>query len=246
MNEKKTGLEAFVERQRADFDAFEPRPNLWDEIESQLAAPEAQDEESVRIVKLEPEIAAPEKGAKQGFRYRIAAAAAVLLLAGGGFWLQREAPLQQVGAIWTKSKTVPVVKTPRADEPESFLYLGSSPVATQATEGPAQRLTSAVQRMETYYANQITERQSELRQLDKEAALTPGADWRNELAELDSTYRQLKVELYRNPEPDVVLDAMNRNLQIRLDILNQQLRTRERIQDYHSPATEPAATAAAR
>jgi hypothetical protein len=32
----------------------------------------------------------------------------------------------------------------------------------------------------------------------------------------------------------VVLEAMNRNLQIRLDILNQQLHTREQIQAYHA------------
>ena len=35
--------------------------------------------------------------------------------------------------------------------------------------------------------------------------------------------RRLKLELLHHPQPDAVLTAMNRNLQIRLDILDQQL-----------------------
>jgi hypothetical protein len=92
--------------------------------------------------------------------------------------------------------------------------------------------------MEDYFAAQIQERAGELRQMEEETSNTPAADWQRELAALDSTYAQLKTELYRNPEPDLVLDAMNRNLQIRVDILNQQLRTRERIREFH--AQEPA------
>lgn len=95
--------------------------------------------------------------------------------------------------------------------------------------------------MESYFAVQIEERQAELQKLEATMPMAGAADWQRELAGLDSTYRQLKQELYRNPEPTVVLDAMNRNLQIRLDILNQQTRTREQMQEYHSQAT-PAAS----
>ncbi|TGE10065.1 hypothetical protein [Hymenobacter fodinae] len=242
MNDKKTGLESFVERHRADFDAFEPRPNLWDDIEQELAAPAASPEEEapLRVVALYPEEApvpqapvAPTTppAARTAWPYGIAASVAALLMA-GYFW-----QAQHPATIWTRatgtSTTVAAEMTAAAETGPSF-YTGPALTATSATEGPEQRLGGAVQRMEAYYAAQITERQQELTALDAETPAAPRADWQQELTSLDSTYRQLKVELYRNPEPDVVLEAMNRNLQIRLDLLTQQLRTRERIRDYHN------------
>jgi hypothetical protein len=240
MNEKKTGLESFVERHRADFDAFEPRPNLWDDIEQDLATPEASEEEEapLRIVALYPEEAPvqpvpmlPSAAAevRAARPYGIAAAVATLLLLGGYIWQN-----QQPATIWARSGAVAAVPA-AAPAPEQNFYSGPGLTATAATDSPEQRLKSAVKRMEAYYATQIAERQHELTTLDAETtSAAPQADWKNELTALDSTYRQLTVELYRNPEPDVVLEAMNRNLQIRLDLLTQQLRTRERIRDYHN------------
>lgn len=253
MNNKETGLENFIERHRADFDAFEPRPDLWDDIEQQLAAPtasavapvseEVAASESLRIVKLYPETpeATPAKPAKIAGAHSwlprpgVAAAVALLLMAGvGAVWNKQQ---QTIG--WANTGTSPLVlAAPSAelDDLSAGLYFGASPVANSA-EAPAQHLGTAVRRMETYYAAEISERQNELRQLEAATAVASApstADWQRELASLDSTYRQLKVELYRNPEPDVVLEAMNRNLQIRLDILNQQTRTREQVQEYHA------------
>lgn len=246
MNEKKTGLENFVDRHRADFDAFEPRPDLWDDIEQELAAPTAgaattlEPEETaapLRIVKLHPTTEVPSPTTtttttRSGWLPRPGIAAALALLVMAGF-----------GAVWSSghrtagwSSTAPLVVAPNtidASETDPFDF-GASTVAATA-EAPVQRLTQEVHRMEAYYATQIQERQTELEQLEAQmsGASTP-ADWQRELASLDSTYRQLKVELYRNPEPAVVLDAMNRNLQIRLDILNQQTRTRAQMQDYRT------------
>lgn len=241
MNEKKTGLEAFVERHRADFDVFEPRPNLWDDIELELTAPEAAEEEApLRILPLyttpattpeAPEVAASQPAAttdsavRSARPYGIAAAVAALLMVGTWFWQH-----QSDATRWTRTGQ-PVAATGLT----APAGVGQPTLATPAAAGPEQRLAGAVQRMEAYYATQIAERQQELRALDKETPATaPGADWQQELNGLDSTYQQLRTELYRNPEPEVVLDAMDRNLQIRLDLLNQQLRTREQIKDYHS------------
>ncbi|SHK32496.1 hypothetical protein [Hymenobacter psychrotolerans] len=247
MNEKKTGLENFVERHLADFDAFEPRPDLWDDIEQKLAAPTAgaaieQEEEAapLRIVQLHPTADTPPAAAPAARwagwlpRPKMAAALAGLLLAGAGaIWSNQAAR----STAWTSS-TAPLVLAAPATEPteETTSYgFGAAPVAA-AAEAPAARLSQEVRRMEGYYAVQINERQAELQQLEARTASAAGttADWQRELAALDSTYRQLKTELYRNPEPAVVLDAMNRNLQIRLDILNQQTRTQEQIQEYHA------------
>lgn len=243
MNEKKTGLEAFVERHRADFDVFEPRPNLWDDIETELTTPaaaadpqqEQAEETPLRIVPLYTATpgaaeAAPaplpalDPAVRSARPYGIAAAVATLLLAGTWLWQQSAEP-----TVWTRSEQVAAKAANTAAVPATELS------ATPATAGPEQRLASTVQRMEAYYATQIAERQQELRALDQQTPATaPRADWQQELQGLDSTYQQLRAELYRNPEPEVVLDAMDRNLQIRLDLLNQQLRTREQIRDYHS------------
>ncbi|GAB3234326.1 hypothetical protein GCM10027346_23100 [Hymenobacter seoulensis] len=247
MNEKKTGLEAFVERHRADFDAFEPRPDLWDAIELDLAASATTEDEAapLRVLPLyESETApttqtvvtaaaaTPDMAAIRSARpYGVAAAVAALLMVGGWFWQNHSDATR-----WTRTGQSAVVRTvsPTA-APDHSLYTGPSLTATPATAGPEQRLASTVQRMESYYATQIAERQQELRELDKATpAAAPTADWQQELTNLDSTYQQLRSELYRNPEPSVVLEAMDRNLQIRLDLLNQQLRTREQVRDYHT------------
>lgn len=244
MNEKKTGLEAFVERHRADFDVFEPRADLWEDIELELATPASSesDEAPLRVLPLFGEAAEqpatpqpapmparlPADAAVRSARpYGIAAAVAALLMAGGWFWQHStDAPTP-----WLRTnKAVVATTAPAATD----LAADPTLTATPAAAGPEQRLAGAVQRMESYYTAQIAERQQELRALDKETPAAPSAEWQQELQGLDSTYQQLRAELYRNPEPDVVLDAMDRNLQIRLDLLNQQLRTREQIRNYHS------------
>lgn len=251
MNDKRTGLENFVERHRADFDAFEPRPDLWDDIERELAAPtagfpaeEAADPAPLRILKLDHEatetIAEPVAAKPWAWLTRpgMAASVALLMLSGigGAIWSSSR------GAAWaslgTASGVVASTETDAELNKDSGLS-GASLVAknSAATAAPEQRLATAVQRMEDYYATQISERQAEVKRLEAQTPETaPASDWQRELTALDSTYRQLKGELYRNPEPEVVLDAMNRNLQIRLDILNQQARTREQMQEYQAQA----------
>ncbi|MBC6696978.1 hypothetical protein [Hymenobacter sp. BT190] len=248
MNDKETGLENFVERHRADFDVFEPRPDLWDAIEAQLteptAATPAEPPVPLRVVRLHPaaeQPAAPTAAARRPMwlsRPAIAAALAILLLAGiGAIWSSNSR-----SAAWTSVAAVaPRPAVPVLEEPSGMSYgFESEPVAAAAAVSSAQRLTQEVRRMESYFAVQIEERQAELQKLEATMPASGAADWQRELAGLDSTYRQLKQELYRNPEPTVVLDAMNRNLQIRLDILNQQTRTREQMQEYQAQGTSAA------
>ena len=95
--------------------------------------------------------------------------------------------------------------------------------AAERSTGADSQLVRAVRGMETYYTSQLARRQSELRELSGPGVAGMAIDWQRELVSLDSSYRQLKVELLHHPQPDAVLTAMNRNLQIRLDILDQQL-----------------------
>jgi hypothetical protein len=238
---KPDSLETFVERHRADFDVHEPRPDLWDALAAQLDGAEAT-VPAMRIVADEADaVAAPlaekvllaEKATPAAQpvvrpsllqRYGIAAALALLVLAAGAseVWKTKGATEEVATA-----STLPNAAAPAsADAP---LYQSSNPTALAAAERndlTDSRLDTAVRGMENYYAAQLSERQNQLRQLGDTATGSIPLDWQRELVSLDSSYRQLKLELPHHPQPEVVLTAMNRNLQIRLDILDQQLQTR--------------------
>ena len=221
-------LEEYAERHRADFDLHEPRPELWAALEKQLhgdspaEAPRLSIAAAAPIVPLATELPLaarpgttprPPKAVRWQ-PYGIAAALAALVLAAG------------VGEAW-KTKHSPAAAVMQNAEPttaiaDAALYLGPDAPVLAASQGQADvdaRLDTAVHGMERYYIAQLTDRKTQLGQLAPAAT----AEWARELVGLDSSYQQLKRELPRHPQPEVVLTAMNRNLQIRLDILDRQL-----------------------
>ena len=230
-------LENFVDRHRAEFDTHEPRPDLWAALEQQLnasapamrlsdaaaetlspAAPLAAAPAAARVAEAAP-IAPSRTFWLQ--RYGIAASLALLVVAAGASeaWKARQA-----------APEVAVVRVPAAASisgaPDAALYQGGNPTALTAAEhtaGPDSQLVRAVRGMEAYYSNQLARRQTELGQLSGPGMAAMNADWKRELVSLDSSYRLLKKELLHHPQPDAVLTAMNRNLQVRLDILDRQL-----------------------
>jgi len=230
---KQNRLETFVERHRADFDLHEPRPDLWAALEQQLHG-EALAEPVMSIVAAEEpaemgrqlpfglsaEAPSPTKRRAWAERYSIAAALIVVLLAAG------------LGEAWKSGRVAaergmasPAAPGKNAD---AALYLAPSGELTPnvVNQNLNARLDTAVRGMETYYVSQLTDRKAELSQLAPEAA----AEWSRELVDLDSSYQRLKRELPSHPQPEVVLTAMNRNLQIRLDILDRQLELRDPAQ----------------
>lgn len=239
-SEKLTKLETFIERHRPDFDAHEPGAELWARLEQQLGQPGPGVGPVLLTEKAAP-TAAPAAVAPMAVpvaarpprrwgRYGVAAALAALVLA-AVFGEAHRPPPAGLAEFPTPAET------PNLRLPADAAYLGPAPAALAAAERlgtPDPRLNAAVRGMETYYAGQLATRQAELRQLD---AQSPAADWPRELAQLDSSYRQLRDELPHHPQPEVVLTAMNRNLQIRLDILDQQLEHRAPGPD---PVTAPA------
>lgn len=231
---KQNRLETYVERHRADFDLHEPRPDLWAALEQQLhgeavPAPEpvmsiAADNEPEELGRQLPfglPAGEPTAATRRTWveRYSMAAALVVLLLAAG------LGELWKSGRVAAERGTVSQAASPAAD---AALYLAPSGELTPSPVGQNlnARLDTAVRGMETYYVSQLTDRKAELSQLAPEAA----AEWSRELVELDSSYQRLKRELPSHPQPEVVLTAMNRNLQIRLDILDRQLELRDPTQ----------------
>jgi len=213
-------LENFVERHRADFDTHEPRPDLWAALEQQLAAPVAAPEvPTMRVIEPAQSEAPTSAGRPWLQRYGVAAALALLVVAAGATEAWKSVHQAPVVAAAVAPATTDI-----QDTPDAALYQMGNPLSMTAADrstGADSQLVRAVRGMETYYTNQLARRQQELRQLKGAGSMT--ADWQRELVSLDSSYRQLKKELLQHPQPDAVLTAMNRNLQIRLDILDQQL-----------------------
>lgn len=210
-------LEKYAERHRADFDLHEPRPELWAALERQLHGGTPSDERPVMGIAKDIYVAAERPAAQPTVRvratrrwqhYGLAAALAALVLAAG------------VGERWKAHHAPVVAATPTSD---AGLYVG--PTTSLLTAGHSEgadvdaRLDTAVHGMERYYIAQLNDRKTQLGQLAPSAT----AEWAHELVGLDSSYQQLKRELPQHPQPEVVLTAMNRNLQIRLDILDRQL-----------------------
>jgi hypothetical protein len=229
---KQDKIEDYVERHRADFDLHEPRPELWAALEKQLHSEDASvgepvmaivadstnKEEIGRQLAFTTPIEQPVAGGHWAWaeRYSVAAALAVLVFAAG------------LGEAWKSGREVTTavastsaVSAPVTTNADAALYLAPTGglELTSASQNMDARLDTAVHGMESYYVNQLSERKAELSQLAPAAT----ADWAIQLVDLDSSYQRLKRELPQHPQPEVVLTAMNRNLQIRLDILDQQL-----------------------
>ena len=172
-------LKKFVQDHREEFDTFEPRPDLWQDVSRELERRQA------------PQIIPLYR--RKVWQY----AAVVTLLLGFGYGLVQ----------YGKSLRDPGVGT---------------------TMASLESIAPEMAEVETYYLSVINQKTKErgtydLRQLGVEK------DFKGELAKLDSSYAQLKQELYKSPNKQRVIDAMVQNLQIRISILNQQLEVLNRI-----------------
>lgn len=239
---KPYSLEEFTERHRADFDLHEPRPELWDVLATQLDA-DADARPGTPRMHIAPATlasapaAAPLPLAQPVLRTRrvrwqyggVALALAALLIVAG------------LGEKWKAAHAPVAVKRPglagtHRAAPDAALYLAADAGVLPASQGSANgnaRLDTAVHGMERYYAAQLLDRQTQLSQLAPDTE----AEWAVQLVSLDSSYQQLKRELPQHPQPEAVLTAMNRNLQIRLDILDRQLELRGAGQLARTPGT---------
>lgn len=189
-------LRRFVSEHRDDFDVYEPRQELWQEICQEL--PAKRKEAKVISISFGDKISL----AADFLFMRIAAA--IVLLVGCGltlFLMKQNAP---AGNNYTIAAT-----------------------ETQAIGAIAPELVE----IEAYYTSQINNKKDELTAYDLK---TLGLDQQQlidkELARLDSSYLQLKKQLYTTPNTNKVLDAMIQNLQIRIEVLNRQLEVLQRIE----------------
>ena len=155
----------------------------------------------------------------QRSRWRYLEAACALLVVAGAAVL---------GEVWKSDQPVAVAEvqplgaaTSKVTDAALYVQPGVQAVSASGPDGNA-RLDTAVHGMERYYATQLADRRAQLAQLGTDSQ----SEWAQEMVGLDSSYQRLRRELPQHPQPEVVLTAMNRNLQIRLDILDRQLELR--------------------
>ncbi|WP_161890039.1 hypothetical protein [Pontibacter russatus] len=105
------------------------------------------------------------------------------------------------------------------------------------TQPAATSIAPELAEVEAYYVSQIREKKSQLSEYDlKVLGLDGQQEIDAELARLDSSYIQLKKQLYTNPNTDEIMSAMIQNLQLRIRVLNRQL---EVLQKLNQSNTEP-------
>ncbi|WP_114778311.1 hypothetical protein [Botryobacter ruber] len=198
----KDKFEKFVQENREEFDVFEPRQELWQQICQQLPPPAAKKEAKVISINF---------GERASFRADfmfMRVAAAVLLLLGCGLTL-----------LLTKQNT-----------PANAI------AATEQVR--LNNIAPELAEVEAYYTSQINSKKGQLSAYNlKVLGLDEEHDIEQELARLDRNYAELKKQLYTTPNTDKVMDAMIRNLQLRIMVLNRQLEVLEKIEKLQKTET---------
>ncbi|MBC7851389.1 MAG: hypothetical protein H7Y31_16720 [Chitinophagaceae bacterium] len=91
---------------------------------------------------------------------------------------------------------------------------------------------------EVYHFTQLIEiKQDELKQIAKEDPELY-KEFVKDIDQLDSSYNLLKRELPANPNREQLLEAMIRNLQVQMDLLNQQLQVIQQIKQSKNKSDE--------
>jgi hypothetical protein len=104
------------------------------------------------------------------------------------------------------------------------------------TESPEVALTNpAFAKQVSQYTHLIDTKRAELRQMtESDPALYK--EFAVELNQLERSYQNLKSDLPKNPNQEVVIQAMIQNLQWQIDLLNQQLDILQRIKNKNNHA----------
>ncbi|SIT91228.1 hypothetical protein [Pontibacter indicus] len=215
----KDRLKDFVNENREEFDVFEPRPELWQEICTELKIQQAQEKKPRKEAKVISINFGERLNFTADFMFMRVAATIVLLLACGI-------------TLWTVKQN-----NPAATNTTNTLAANTGTGEQESIYQVAPELAE----VEVYYTSQINSKREELSEYDlKVLGLDETREIDRELARLDSSYTRLKNQLYTTPNTDQVMAAMIRNLQIRIEVLNHQLEVLQKIEAIkEQDTTEP-------
>ncbi|WP_420583191.1 hypothetical protein [Reichenbachiella sp.] len=88
--------------------------------------------------------------------------------------------------------------------------------------------SSELREVEGYYTQLISQKRSEIKSVIDKKGLVD-VELLEDMQQLDNMYAKLKKDLKRNQNDERLINAMIQNLQLRVEILNKQLRILERI-----------------
>ena len=92
------------------------------------------------------------------------------------------------------------------------------------------------QNAENYYNSMIHMKQQELMEfIDKNSPFYE--EFKNDVSELDSIYTALKIE-FDNNNDDLIMEAMVRNLQLRIEIMDHQLKIIQKVKKLNNNENE--------
>ncbi len=251
-------LHAWMGQQRAAFDVLEPRADLWHAIEQQLDASTAQPPAPVPLLTATRAAAPPHPTFRPAW-WQLAAAAVVVFGLGYGVRVGTEATAPSSGLAANEDRIgidEPASSTDaslhvaaprhgfRNQEPDPAVQatvlashvqgpeLPTSPERRGVTHGA---LAPEITRLEARYTALVArQRASAHHRFVPTNALAE--EWDREMAVLDSAYVALRQELPRNRRPDEVVAAMNRNLHLRLKLLQQQMMALDAVQEVRQRA----------
>lgn len=107
-------------------------------------------------------------------------------------------------------------------------YIFIHPTIQNVATVPIEKLSPELADAEYYYGSQIAEKQKVLKSSSLSNYCT------SDLAVLDSTYIQLKQELFKDVNNQQITNAMIQNLQIRMKILNEQVEMLKTVKKYQN------------
>jgi hypothetical protein len=263
-------LKNWVQNRRQAFDTLEPRPDLWTAIERQLDADEVIVAAVAPAIASAPPTLTATRGGQFAGRgwWQMAAAAVVVFALGYCLRMQTETTVPAVAINDVPAATVRAQPTAEEAPPEpsqrpmavnGFRNEEPDPAvqatlltSSEATDGearaastaadPDRELTQRLRRLEARYEALLAYHQPQAANRGRFTSSRPLADeWDHEMAALDSGYIALRLELTRNPNTDEVVEAMNRNLHMRLSLLNQQVRALDAMQQsrHRTPRAQP-------
>jgi hypothetical protein len=203
---KKDNLERFVRDNREAFDDREPPSNLWQRIETGLGGP------TDTNTSIESTPTAPTKPEQAGLNPATPFTQIHRNTSTRGHWL----------TSWQAAAAVAVLLLVGGAFFLNHRYGVTSHPEVAVAAGPTYASEVA------QYTRLINAKRTELRQMtESNPALYE--EFATDLNRLERSYKSLKADLPKNPNQEMLIQAMIQNLQIQINLLNEQLRVIQRI-----------------
>jgi len=111
----------------------------------------------------------------------------------------------------------------------SYKYIYSPDTKEETAQNKdLKKINPELAEVEVYYTSMIQQKKEELKELNPENL----AEFEKDFKTLDSTYQQLKIDFYNNPNHEQITNAMIQNLKLRIEILERQI---EILEKYSKP-----------